>query len=154
MRANRTVPILASALILSAHLAAADDDRPTVVGGLTKGLLPTGQYITAEAAPGSRFQLLETALRTDHNADANGAVTTALSPDGRTLLVLTSGYNGGFGGHFSTISGDAIEFPYLDPKTGAPSSTVTGSFQWVFVYDVSSGFPVTTDVVVWPTCML
>src|SRR5262249_48903027 len=36
-----------------------------------------------------------TGLREDGNADAAQAVNTVLSPDGKTLLVLTSGWNNG-----------------------------------------------------------
>ena len=56
----------------------------------TASLLPTGQILTPTAAPGSTIQVLSTGLREDGNADAAEAVNTALSPDGKTLLVLTS----------------------------------------------------------------
>ncbi len=107
------------------------------VGGGPSGpaLLPTGQYVTPLAAPGSTYTALRTGLRPDTNADANGAVTTALSPDGRTLLVLTSGYNTGF----FTTSGAPITTPYIDPVTGRNAAAKDGQFQWVFVFDVSSG---------------
>lgn len=98
-------------------------------------LLPTGQYVTPLAAPGSTYTALRTGLRPDTNADANGAVTTALSPDGKTLLVLTSGYNSGF----FTTSGAPITTPYIDPVTGRNAAAKDGQFQWVFVFDVSSG---------------
>jgi YVTN family beta-propeller protein len=114
--------------------------RDVIVGGGNgqPGLLPTGQYITPTLAPGSTYQGLSTGLRPDGNADANGAITTALSPNGKTLLVLTSGYNSGL----ETTGGQPITVPYLNPVTGQPSSLTTGSFNWVFVYDVSSGRPV------------
>ncbi|OLP16397.1 hypothetical protein BST81_21235 [Leptolyngbya sp. 'hensonii'] len=103
--------------------------------GKDAAVLPTGQLITPTAAPGSTFSRLATGLRADGAADANGGITTALSPDGKTLLVLTSGYNTGF----RTESGQSITYPVLDPVTGQPSSTTTGKAEWVFVYDVSSG---------------
>ncbi len=106
-------------------------------GPQEQGLLPTGQYVTPLAAPGASYIPLRTGLRPDTNADANGAVTTALSPDGKTLLVLCSGYNSGF----YTTGGAPITAPFIDPKTGLPSSTKTSSFQWVFIFDVSSGTP-------------
>ena len=60
-------------------------------------LLPTGQVITPAAVPGSTFSLLPTGRRPETGgAEAGQAVTTALSPDGKTLLVLTSGYNKNF----------------------------------------------------------
>src|SRR5215471_435870 len=53
-----------------------------------RSLLPTGQFITPTAAPGSTIQQLATGLRADGNADASEAVNTALSPNGKTLLIL------------------------------------------------------------------
>jgi len=113
-----------------------------LVGGSKTGgpaLLPNGQFITPLIAPGSFYTPLRTGLRGDDNGDANGAVTTALSPDGKTLLVLTSGFNC----CVSTTAGAPITAPYVDPITGKPSSGVQpdSAFQWVFVYDVSTGAP-------------
>jgi YVTN family beta-propeller protein len=107
------------------------------VGDLGNGavLLPTGQVITPAAAPGSTFASLGTGLRQDDNADAAEAVTTALSPDGKTLLVLTSGYNQ----NFKTETGQDITHKVLDPITGQESSVQTKQSEWVFVFDVSSG---------------
>lgn len=56
-------------------------------------LLPTGQLLTPLAAPGAQMQLLRPGLSDDPGFAADGAVTSRLSPDGHTLLVLTSGYN-------------------------------------------------------------
>ncbi|MBC8123009.1 MAG: hypothetical protein H7Y22_14365, partial [Gemmatimonadaceae bacterium] len=83
---------------LSVNVLAASAQTTSPVGDLGGGaaLLPTGQIITPTAPPGSIFAPLSTGLRTDGNADANGAVSTALSPDGKTLLILTSGYNRSF----------------------------------------------------------
>jgi YVTN family beta-propeller protein len=114
---------------------AAGHTNATVGGGPTQSaLLPTGQFVTPLAAPGSTYFPLRTGLR-PANADANGAVTTALSPDGKTLLVLTSGFNTGF----FTPSGAPITTPYIDPKTGKNSTILDSQFQWVFVFDVASG---------------
>lgn len=110
-------------------------------------LLPTGQYLTATAAPGSTYQRLATGLRPDGNADADDAVSTALSPDGKTLLVLTSGFNTAT----NYENGQPILIPVIDPLTGRPArfiNPVTGKSatgynqaEYVFVYDVSSGTP-------------
>jgi YVTN family beta-propeller protein len=137
-RAHR--PLLAAAAVLAALVAPRTGGAQTV-GGPPPGpaLLPTGQYITALAAPGSKFFPMHTGLRPDDNADANGAVTSVLSPDGKTLLVLTSGYNG----YFYTTSGSPITTPYIDPATGLPAdlSYQSNQFQWVYVYDVSGRQP-------------
>jgi hypothetical protein len=108
------------------------------VGGSPTGtqLLPTGQYTTALAALGSSFQRLATGRRADGTADAAGALTTALSPDGTRLLVLTSGYNA----NFDTTSGARITAFYLDPTTVKPSPKYTSAaFNWVFIFDVAHG---------------
>jgi len=103
--------------------------------GNDASLLPTGQVITPSAAPGSVFAPLSTGLRKDGSADAAEAVTTALSPNGKTLLVLTSGYNQ----NFATETGQNITYPVLDPTTGKPSSVTTSQAEWVFVFDVKDG---------------
>jgi YVTN family beta-propeller protein len=125
--------------------AAASSGYGVSGGGPGPALLPTGQYLTATAAPGSSYQRLETDLRPDGNADADDAVSTALSPDGKTLLVLTTGFNTSI----NYVNGSPILFPVLSPLTGLPSeftNPYTGQpakgynqAEWVFVYDVSTG---------------
>ena len=56
-------------------------------------VLPTGATITPNAAPGSFFQPLKVALPDYPNYSPDSAETTVVSPDGKTLLILTSGYN-------------------------------------------------------------
>lgn len=56
-------------------------------------ILPNGASITPNAAPGSVFQPLQVALPDYPNYSPDGAETTAVSPDGQTLLILTSGFN-------------------------------------------------------------
>jgi YVTN family beta-propeller protein len=124
----------------AAQAAPGPHSNALVGGGPTQpALLPTGQFVTPLAAPGSSYTPLSTGLRPDTNADANGAVTTALSPDGKTLLVLTSGYNTGFYPTNATSLSQFFTTPYIDAKTGLNSKNTTGQFQWVFVFDVSSG---------------
>ncbi|WP_152591377.1 bifunctional YncE family protein/alkaline phosphatase family protein [Nostoc sphaeroides] len=124
--------VVSSIQIVTAQLATSR------VGELPKGgaLLPTGQVITPAAAPGSTFAPLATGLRADNNADAAEAVTTTLSPDGKTLLVLTSGYNQNFK---NQNTGANLTYPVLDPIAGKPTGTTTTKAEWVFVFDVSSG---------------
>jgi YVTN family beta-propeller protein len=116
----------------------AGDQRPSFapVGG---NLLPDGFYITPTAAPGSIFQNLPTGLRPDGSANADGAVTTALSPDGTALLIVTTGYNTGF--YTQGPDGTAIVWPLFDPLTGIASSETTSNAEWVFVYDVRGAKP-------------
>jgi YVTN family beta-propeller protein len=103
--------------------------------------LPTGDFITPTAAPGSTFLQLKPgdlpgapAFLADH------AASTLTSPDGKTLLVLTSGYN-----ETNWIPSDAPTqnvVGYEDPKN---------SGEWVFVYDISSnGAPTQKQVLMLP----
>jgi YVTN family beta-propeller protein len=124
----------------SSPLPASAAARPFFPGGDTDRL-PDGQFITPLISPGSSFQRLVTGLRPDGTADADGAITSALSPDRKTLLVLTSAYNANF---FRT-DGKPITVPFLDPNTGKPTNKRTGTFQWVFVFDVSGPKPVQTQ---------
>ena len=68
---------------------AAQGEPPVVPGEL----LPTGVRITPTAAEGAIFQPLNPDLPSNSEFLAGQAVTTAVSPDGNTLLILTSGYN-------------------------------------------------------------
>lgn len=109
------------------------------VGNYSNGsILPTGQVITPLAAPGSTIQMLSTGLRADGNADAAQAVNTALSPDGHTLLVLTSGWNK----NNRLQDGTPIKYPTLDPITGAAVGLTTLS-EWVFVFAVNQDGSIT-----------
>src|SRR5215471_17208641 len=109
------------------------------VGNYNNGsILPSGQVITPTAAPGSTIQVLSTGLRADGNADAAEAVNTSLSPDGHTLLVLTSGWNRD--NHLT--NGSPITYPTLDPSTGAAVGATTHS-EWVFVFGVNTDGTVT-----------
>ncbi len=89
--------------------------------------LPNGQTMTPDAAPGSVLRELDPHIREVPALRAGNAVATALSPDGGTLLVLTSGFNRTY---------DAKGFIYKP-----------GSSEYVFVYDVSRGAPQETAVV-------
>lgn len=88
--------------------------------------LPTGARITPVASPGARFERLNPDLPTLPHFQAGQAVSTALSPDGKTLLVLTSGYN----------------------RNWDPSGKIDrkSSSEYVFVYDVRGDAPVKRQV--------
>lgn len=101
----------------------------------------TGQRITPNAAPGSQVLPLHTDLRSDNNTDAANAVTTALSPDGTTLLILTSGSNNSF----YKEDGTPILYDILDPTTGQPTGQKTSNAEWLFLYDVTGPTPLQTQ---------
>ena len=94
-------------------------------------MLPTGATITPDAAPGARLFELDPHVAGAAELRAGNAVASALSPDGATLLVLTSGYNRVF-----------------DPDTGR--LVAEGSTEWVFVYDVTAGVPRESQVMAVP----
>jgi DNA-binding beta-propeller fold protein YncE len=95
---------------------------------------PTGQSITPTAAKGALFQPLNPDLPALPNFTAGQASAMALSPDGRTLLILTSGYNRNHGP-------DGKDVPAL-------------SNEYVFVYDVSGVSPVKRQVLIVPDTFL
>lgn len=84
-------------------------------------VLPTGMAITPTAAPGAIFETLNPNLPNFPDFVAGQAVSTATSPDGNTLLVLTSGYN------------------LMNDVRGEPDKA--SSNEYVFVYDISGGKP-------------
>jgi len=96
---------------------------------------PTGQFITPHAAPGSIFEPLNPHLPGDPSFTAGQASAVALSPDGRTLLILTSGYN-------IVYNGPTAE--------RAP----TLSQEYVFVFDVSGRRPVQRQAILIPNTFL
>src|SRR5436305_12248394 len=55
--------------------------------------LPTGMMITTTAARGSVYEPLNPDLPELPEFTVDHPVSSAVSPDGNTLLVLTSGYN-------------------------------------------------------------
>ncbi|MBO0738039.1 MAG: phosphoesterase, partial [Alphaproteobacteria bacterium] len=84
--------------------------------------LPTGQVITPTAAPGSVFQPLNPRLAAEPNYTVGQAESTAVSPDGKTLLILTSGFN-------------------LNANPAGTAVDTASSTEFVFVFDISTGKP-------------
>jgi len=85
-----------------------------------------GVKITPFAVRGARFVTLNPGLKDFPNYVAGQAVTTVVSPNQKTLLVLTSGYNQMNDSMGNTIAGDSTEF--------------------VFVFDISHRVPVQLQV--------
>ena len=56
-------------------------------------VMPSGQYITPLAPKGAVFSKLNPGLKDFPAYTVGQAVKTAISPDGNTLLILTSGFN-------------------------------------------------------------
>ena len=97
-------------------------------------LTPTGQALTPAAAPGAIFQPLNPDLPGDPAYTAGQAAAVALSPDGQTLLVLTSGFNRIYGPDGKFI-----------PER---------SNEYVFVWNVSGASPVKRQVIQVPNAFL
>ncbi len=87
----------------------------------SRAVLPTGMTITPMEAQGSFYTPLNPGLADFPSYVAGQPVTTAVSPDGATLLVLTSGYN-----RMDDASGREIK---------------ADSNEYVFVFDISQGRP-------------
>ena len=102
---------IALAVLVSSAGAQSNTDRPE--------WLPSGQGITPLAPTGTVFTRLNPGLKDFPHYTAGQAMKTATSPDGRTLLVLTSGYN------------------RLNNAQGIRDAA--GSNEYVFVFDLSSG---------------
>ena len=104
---------------------------PVEAASQSSSVLPTGATITPNAAPGSVSQALTVDLPDYPNRAVDGAQTTSISPDGKTLLILTSGFN------------------KLRDANGAVQPQ--DSSEYVFVYDISnSSAPVKKQVVFVP----
>ena len=77
------------AILLTAGLTGSVSAQDLV----TRQYLPTGQSLSPLAAPGAVFTPLRTGIgpHPDYVADGSGAMST--SPDGKRLVILTSGFN-------------------------------------------------------------
>jgi len=123
---QRLAAILLSSLAAGLAPAAAPLHAQTV--------LPTGQRLTPEVARGAIFQPLNPDLPGLPAFTAGQASAVALSPDRRTLLILTSGFN---------------------RNEGADGRRVAAlSNEYVFVYDVSGAAPVKRQVLQIPNTFL
>ena len=98
--------------------------------------LPTGANITPDAAPGSVLQPLIVSLPDYPDYGPDSAEAPAISPNGKTLLVLTSGYNYLLDGNGSFQPQDSSEFVLVE-DVSSPSLPVPK--QVVFVPNAFSG---------------
>jgi YVTN family beta-propeller protein len=119
LRNRFRLSLLAASMLAGLHCggARADIDDGTLdnTGQLP---LPSGQFVTPAAATGAVFTTLNPGLAAHPKFIANGAVKTAVSPDGHTLLVMTSGFN------------------LLANATGTAEDATS---QFIFVYDITGG---------------
>ena len=103
-------------LFASVANAQSDDDQ--------KSPTPPGLYITPTALPNAVQQVLNPGLTNYPNFVAGEAVKAVVSPDGKTLAILTAGMNSLF---------------KLDSTGTVASVDSTASTQFLFLYDISGG---------------
>ncbi len=116
---------LASATLITgaASVAHADDSIPDNSGAAP---LPSGQLITTRAIPGAIFTNMTVNIPSLTNpvVGPDGAIQSALNPaDGKTLVVMTSGYN-----TYDTATGATAPASY---------NGVTGP-EYIFVFDTTN----------------
>jgi len=99
-------------------------------GPAAQKLPNTGQQITPTAPRGARFQSLNPGLTDFPQYLAGQAVTTVVSPDKQTLLVLTSGYN------LLNAASGANQGNQINPDSN----------EYVFVYSIANKLPVKKQV--------
>ncbi len=131
LRAGRAV-VLAFALVVSGALANAQS-TPPALPNMGQDLTPQGPH----GPQGARFAALNPGAPLPATWSASQAVSSVVSPDHKTMLVLTSGYNRYF-------TSDVQPAP---PKQAWNS---TSSNEYVFVYDISQPTPVQKQAVQFP----
>jgi YVTN family beta-propeller protein len=124
--ARERFPFLPAGLMLALVLSGA----PAYAQSSAQDVPNMNQQITPLAPQGSQFQSLNPELADNPDWLAGQAVTTAVSPDHKTLLILTSGYN-----RVYTATATA-PYPWNGPD----------SYEYVFVYDISAATPVKKQV--------
>jgi YVTN family beta-propeller protein len=133
MIACRRIIDRASTLVVLVALAACGNDTgnrsgssPSTLSKVVMTALPTGQLMSPTATPGAIYKPLYAKLADGPDLPAGFAQSTVLSPDGKTLVVLTSGFN-------RVVDSHGKKLP--NPST-----------QFAFIFDVSAGVPIQKQV--------
>jgi YVTN family beta-propeller protein len=121
---------LAIALVLSGVLGYSQSNPQGQANSGAQSVPNMGQQITPLAPQGSQFGPLNLDLLGNPSWRVGHAVTTVVSPDRKTLLVLTSGYN-----------------RYFNANTNLYGFYGPLSLEYVFVYDISTPTPVKKQIV-------
>lgn len=113
--------------------------------------IPTGQEITPTAAPGSHFMALDPALPIAADWRLGYATNALLSPDGKTLLVVTAGLNALAGTNGEPVPGTVGDFILVYDVTAAEprriaTLTLPASFGGLIFAPDSRHFYATTGV--------
>lgn len=114
MRIGKTqFGVVCSSLLAAALLAGQTASLQAQNPSAQPQLMPSGQYITPLAPAGAKFSRLNPGLKDFPDYTVGQAVKTVLSPDGNTLLILTSGYNRLNNAQGNRIAGDSNEYVFV-----------------------------------------
>ena len=135
--------VLLSATVVFTVFSIASGAMAQIQSPPAQALPNMGQQITPLAPVGARFEPLDPDLPFDANFlegqswTVSNAVTSVVSPDRKTLLILTSGYNRVF---------NIAVIPPTTPLMWYPPD----SNEYVFVYDISTPAPEKRQVLQFP----
>ncbi|QOY91514.1 phosphoesterase [Paludibaculum fermentans] len=125
---------------------------PSAAQPRTQAVPNMGQQITPLAPQGARFEPLNADFPYDPAFPpgqawlVSHAVTTAVSPDHKTLLIMTSGYN-----RVSNTHNLPEPPPVTTPPTPpTPTWMANYSMEYIFVYDISTPKPFKKQVLLVP----
>ena len=116
-----------------------------------KTALPTGQWLTPLAVPGARFTPLVTHAGPMPETVADGAAAVVASPDGRQMLILTSGYDRFNGADGAIVEAQSQQYIFVYRIDGATSRrvqtlTVPNSYSGIAWLPDGTGFVVAGGV--------
>jgi len=137
MKIRRMAYLWVAMLVIAATVLSSCVPVPQPTPKGIQSLPNMGQQISPLAPRGSTFEPLNPGLADNPNWLAGQAATTIVSPDKKTLLVLTSGYNRVFRTD-GKIDAYGTYFNWPDSQ------------EYVFVYDITTDKPVKKQVIMVP----
>jgi YVTN family beta-propeller protein len=91
--------------------------------------LPNGMLLSPQASPGADFTPLNPHLPGYPNYTVGQAVSTVVSPDGKTLLILTSGFNLLIGANDNPIPAASSEYVFVENISNPRNPVQTQALQ-------------------------
>ena len=116
IRSPRVVFVVLSLCLISTFTIRLKVDRSVLAfnsDDSRRNLLPTGKRITPLATRGSHFESLNPELPDFPHYLAGQGMSSAVDPSGRTLLILTSGFNRIKDKNDKTIEGASTEYVFV-----------------------------------------
>ena len=112
---NRRLSVaLQCVCLLSATILAGSAQEPSAQSNTAQPQrMPSGQFITPLAPAGAVFSKLNPGLKDFPSYTVGQAVKTTISPDGNTLLILTSGYNRLNDDQGNRVAADSNEYVFV-----------------------------------------